>query len=257
MVSYEWPAQSYVHGSYIQSTVADYYLDRLNIKPTDRVLDVGCGDGSFSTKILQRLPKGSMVGIDRSENMLALAREKSAQYPQWSVELFDVLDIHYKEEFDYVVSFWCLQWCPDLHKALNNIYGALKKGGQFLILLPKGDDPFIGTYETVKLSGKFPILENFVPLMNYKKIHELPQIISQIPFNKVHIETPKQSMVLPSLDVFRKFVNGIAFYSTQVPEAQIPLINEAMVNAFNIECQKKYRGEYRFDFSIYLLSGEK
>ena len=257
MASYEWPAKAYANGSYIQSTVAAHYLDRLHIKPTDRVLDIGCGDGSFSIKILELVPEGSLVGIDRSENMLALAREKIAQYPQFSVALLDVLNMNYQEEFDYVVSFWCLQWCPDPLKALSNIYRALKKGGQFFILLPRGDDPFIRTYERVKRSGEFPELAHFVPLMNYEKIAELPEIIRQIPFKKVQIESPRQSMVLPSLDVFRKFLNGVAFFNTQVPDAQIPLINEAMVHVFDLDCKTSYRGEYRFDFSVYLVSGEK
>ena len=53
MTKQEWPANEYAIGSYIQATVADRYLDRLQINPDDTVLDIGCGNGIYSQKILE------------------------------------------------------------------------------------------------------------------------------------------------------------------------------------------------------------
>ena len=142
MLTHEWPANEYAIGSYIQATVAEEYLSRIIFKPQDNVLDIGCGDGSFSIKILDKIPHGHLLGIDRSENMLELARKKIKNYPHFSVKNMDLLDINFTEKFDYVVSFWCLQWCLDLEKAFSNIYRALKPGGKMMTLFPNGDDPF-------------------------------------------------------------------------------------------------------------------
>lgn len=46
----EWPANDYAIGSYIQATVAEEYLSYLKVNPTDKILDIGCGNGAF-TKI--------------------------------------------------------------------------------------------------------------------------------------------------------------------------------------------------------------
>lgn len=257
MKKHEWPANDYAIGSYIQATVSDLYFPQINIKPSDHVLDIGCGDGGYTTKILAKVPHGAVTGIDRSENMLQLAREKIKQFPNFSVRQADVLAMGFNGAFDYVVSFWCMQWCPDHEQAFMEIYRALKKGGQLFILLPTGDDPLMTTYHTIKNSGDFPCLKNFVPLVNYAQVGKLPTLLPQLPFASISVETPKQSILLPSLDVFRKFVNGIAFYNGQVPEQEIPMLNEAMVEVYDAECRKNYGGEYRFDFSVYVVKGMK
>lgn len=73
----EWPANDYAIGSYIQSTVAEEYLSYLKTNPTDKILDIGCGNGAFTKNILQQVPQGSVLGIDASENMLHLAQGMS------------------------------------------------------------------------------------------------------------------------------------------------------------------------------------
>lgn len=57
--------------------------------------------------------------------------------------------------------------------------------------------------------------------------------------------------------MFRKFVNGIAFFQDQIPNDKVKVINEAMVNNFEQECHKKNDGQYHFDCSLYLIRAEK
>src|SRR5260370_33992259 len=50
-------------------------LDDLALRPHDRVVELGCGPGSFSRRILRRLgPGGVLVGVDSSPGFLAQAR---------------------------------------------------------------------------------------------------------------------------------------------------------------------------------------
>jgi hypothetical protein len=67
----------------------------------------------------------------------------------------------------------------------------------------------------------------------------------------------KSSINLPCLDIFRKFVNGVAFYQGQIPEAEIKLINETMVRWYEKECQNHWQGRYQFPCALYLVTGEK
>ena len=253
----EWPANDYAIGSYIQATVADNYLSRLNINPSDRVLDIGCGDGSYTRKVLAKVPTGSVLGLDASENMLHLARKVTSDYPNFSVQKGDVLNLDYSSLFDYIVSFWCLQWISDIHGAFVNIMNALKSGGKFLTLFPAGDDPYILGYYAVKESGQFANLINFKPPVDYSNLSNLTSKLEPIPCSQLRVELCQQSIMLPSLDVFRKFVNGIAFFQGQIPEQEIRQINEAIVRYFDNECKNKYNGEYQFNFTIYLITGEK
>ncbi|MBI2785386.1 MAG: class I SAM-dependent methyltransferase [Legionella longbeachae] len=257
MAKHEWPANDYAIGSYIQATIAENYLSKLKIQPSDKVLDIGCGNGAFTRKILDKVPEGSVLGIDASENMVDLAKDVSRDYPNFSVKKGDVLSMKFISQFDYIVSFWCLQWVNDINKAFANIMKALNDGGRLLTLFPVGDDPFIMGYYAIKDSGQFKSLSNFKPPVDYSVFDNLAKKLKSIPAKQLNVALCPQSIILPSLDVFRKFVNGIAFYQGQLPETEIKEINEAMVQYYEDECQRKYQGEYQFNLTIYLVTGEK
>src|SRR5271170_3693700 len=54
-------------------------LDELAIRPQDRVVELGCGPGSFSRRLLRRLGAGGvLVGVDSSEQLLSQARNALA-----------------------------------------------------------------------------------------------------------------------------------------------------------------------------------
>lgn len=257
MSNQEWPAEEYAIGSYIQSTVADKYLHLLKIKADDAVLDIGCGNGTYTKKILAKVPRGSVLGIDASAKMLQLAEEVRLDYPNFTVQQADVLNMDFIKQFDYVVSYWCLQWAQDLHKAFSNIFNALKPGGKICTIFPYGNDPYIMSYYALRDSGQFKSLKHFKAPVDYTKIHHSAEQLNTLAYTELKVEVCQQHILLPSLDIFRKFVNGIAFYQGQIPDAEIKEINEAMVNHFAEECQTKYQGQYQFHFTIYCITGMK
>jgi ubiquinone/menaquinone biosynthesis C-methylase UbiE len=55
--------------------VSERLLDELALRPSERVVELGCGPGSFSRRVLRRLGEGGvLVGVDTSEFLLAQAR---------------------------------------------------------------------------------------------------------------------------------------------------------------------------------------
>src|SRR5213080_3184526 len=55
--------------------VSELLLDDLALRPNERVVELGCGPGGFSRRILRRLGEGGvLVGVDSSEGLLAQAR---------------------------------------------------------------------------------------------------------------------------------------------------------------------------------------
>jgi trans-aconitate 2-methyltransferase len=69
----EWNARDYYRQSSLQHVMAEEELGLLTLEGTECILDVGCGDGKITAEIATRLPRGSVLGVDPSHEMIAFA----------------------------------------------------------------------------------------------------------------------------------------------------------------------------------------
>jgi trans-aconitate methyltransferase len=137
----EWNAGEYSRHSSLQATLAEEQLGRLTLEGAERVLDVGCGDGKITAEIAARVPRGSVLGVDPSQNMIAFATRHFGPptRPNLRFEVADVRCLPYQEEFDRVISFNALHWVPEQEAALRSIRTALVPVGRALLrFVPEG-----------------------------------------------------------------------------------------------------------------------
>jgi len=116
-------------------------LARLTLGGAERILDIGCGDGKVTAELAARVPRGSVLGIDPSRDMIAFASSHfgPSVRPNLRFELADARCLPYREEFDLVVSFNALHWVPEQGAALRSIRTALRPAGQTLLrFVPQG-----------------------------------------------------------------------------------------------------------------------
>jgi len=55
-------------------------VEQLEIRPDDRVLEVGCGHGVAATLVCERLERGHLTAIDRPRKMIDAATRRNAEY---------------------------------------------------------------------------------------------------------------------------------------------------------------------------------
>src|SRR5262249_54719048 len=108
-----------------------------DLKGPERVLDLACGTGDITFLIASELTAGEAVGLDITEAMLTIAKQKRSERKIGNVRFnrADILSVPFEDEtFDCVTGGYALRNVPDIAGALSEINRVLKPGGQFLSL---------------------------------------------------------------------------------------------------------------------------
>ncbi len=105
------------------------------LRQGQRVLDVGCGSGAITTGICNYVGgQGMVIGIDRSEELIGLAREKYSGIPNLQFICGDVLTFLPQSDFDIITSARTLQWVAHPENLIDKMTSILKPGGFLTIL---------------------------------------------------------------------------------------------------------------------------
>ncbi len=106
--------------------------DAAALRPGQVVLDVACGTGVLARAAAGRVGRaGSVVGLDRNEGMLAVAKRKAPEI-EWRQGLAESLPFD-AERFDAVVSQFGLMFFEDRPAALREMMRVLRPGGRLAV----------------------------------------------------------------------------------------------------------------------------
>ncbi len=120
-----WNADNYQdHASFV-SALALPVVDLLDPQEGERILDLGCGEGTLGLEITRH--GASVLGVDLSAEMVAKARKNGLE-----AEVMSVTQIPFDAEFDAVFSNAMLHWVREPELAVVHIAKALKRGGRFV-----------------------------------------------------------------------------------------------------------------------------
>src|SRR6185437_8581476 len=134
---HEWDAESYHQLSDPQCEAGLDLLNRLTIAPDATVIDAGCGTGRLTRFILARVPRGHVVAIDRSLNMLASAQQYLGRFGN-RVEFLsqDLEDLAYHPPVDCIYSNYVMQFVRDHNAAYGRFATCLRPGGMLAMQFP-------------------------------------------------------------------------------------------------------------------------
>ncbi len=110
---------------------------RKHLKPTDILLDFGCGTGNASNDLSSNVM--SIHGIDISENMINISKEKAIKQQNKNIEYSttDIFDNSIQPNtYDVVIALYILHLVEDPSQVLNRINELLKPGGVFISVTP-------------------------------------------------------------------------------------------------------------------------
>lgn len=103
----------------------------LNLRPGERVLDIGCGAGQTTLDLAQAVaPDGHVLGVDISRPLLEVARRREGGASVAFLEADAQTHAFKPAEFDVVFSRFGVMFFADPEAAFANIHRALKPGGR-------------------------------------------------------------------------------------------------------------------------------
>ena len=120
-----WCAEVYAHHAAFVPALGAPLIDRLNPQPGERILDLGCGDGTLTEQIAAR--GCTVVGIDASPDMVAAATRRGLDARLISAEA-----LPYDAEFDGVFSNAVLHWIKHADVVIAGVFRALRPSGRFI-----------------------------------------------------------------------------------------------------------------------------
>jgi SAM-dependent methyltransferase len=112
-------------------------LRELALAGDERILDCGSGLGQFARAMAKEVPRGRVVGIERSGEQLAGARHNAADTPNLELRQGDALELQLGDEewgsFDLAHTRFLLEHVPDPLRVVQSMVRAVRPGGRIVL----------------------------------------------------------------------------------------------------------------------------
>jgi SAM-dependent methyltransferase len=125
-VTQNWDPQAYGENGAFVHELAGGVLEWLAAQPGERILDLGCGDGQLTERIVAT--GATVVGVDASPQMVAAAQARGIAADEASAESLPYAN----GTFDAVFSNAALHWVRDQDAMLAEVHRVLKPGCRFV-----------------------------------------------------------------------------------------------------------------------------
>lgn len=124
----DWQADVYHRVAQPHGVWAGAILDRLRLAGDEIALDAGCGTGKLAAALVERLPRGRVIGVDASPAMIGEARRLLPRGVELHVQ--DLMELELPRQVDVVVSSAAFHWIPDHERLFARLAAALRPGGR-------------------------------------------------------------------------------------------------------------------------------
>lgn len=120
-----WSPTDYQQHAFFVPALGASILARLAPRPGERILDLGCGDGDLTVRLVAS--GATVIGVDASPDMVAAARARGVD-----AHVMDARALTFDGGFDAVFSNAVLHWIPEVDAVLAGVARALRPGGRFV-----------------------------------------------------------------------------------------------------------------------------
>jgi trans-aconitate 2-methyltransferase len=125
-----WSGANYDRLSTPMEAMGKEVLQRLPLEGSETVIDAGCGSGRVTEALIARLPRGRVVGVDASDSMIDVARERLGDRAQLHVADLVTFDLGLRA--DAILSTATFHWIADHDALFARLRAHLRDGGRLV-----------------------------------------------------------------------------------------------------------------------------
>jgi trans-aconitate 2-methyltransferase len=164
----EWDGASYDRISGTMEALGLEVLARLDLAGDELVLDAGCGSGRITGALIERLPRGRVIGVDQSPSMVHAARQRLG--PEVDLRVADLLELQLEQPVDAILSTATFHWISDHPRLFRRLCAALRPGGRLMAQCGGEGNITVLRGKVAPLLSRDPYAEHFLdwrPPWNY------------------------------------------------------------------------------------------
>jgi len=255
-----WDSETYSKNSALQYKGALNFLSEytsLFKEQNLNILDIGCGDGKITREMSSVFYKSNILGIDHSASMIEFASKNNSNGEKLSFREGDASRLKFNEEFDLIVSFYCLQWITNKKKLFEQINKALKtNGGMALLLMPVIYPPYFQIRERMLQDPKWKYHATNYDITSHKKFSDSNYIQYAIDagLNIIKAEVIPEKFVFKSKEEFCNFLEPILPHFLQSDQNAKKTFISELVELYKAHDQSD---QWMYKYYIYRLVARK
>jgi len=245
-MAYEFDGQKYEKASIFQQEWGNKIISELHLRGDESILDLGCGNGLLTANLSELVPNGNVIGVDASDGMIAVAKEKERSNLEF--ELMDLNELSFDCQFDFIFSNAALHWVKDHNRLWTNIHKTLKPNG--LIRFNFAADG--------NCSHFFKVIRETIECAEYRKyfsgfqwpwytptLDEYENIMKDFLFSELNVWGENADRFFPDREALIRWVDqpNIVPFLEYIPEDTKELFRETVVGKM-IKAALQENGQY-------------
>ncbi len=229
---YEFDGKLYEKASIFQQEWGNKLISELNLKGNEDILDLGCGNGLLTAKLCKLVPNGKVIGVDASEGMIEVAKEKEENNLKFL--LMDINQIDLNRQFDFIFSNATLHWIKNHKQLWTNIHKLLNPNGfvRFNFAADGNSSHFIKVIkETIVFEEYKKYFSEFQWPWYMPTVDEYENNLKDFVFSELNVWSENTDRFFPDKEAMIGWVNqpNIVPFLKNIPEDKKELFREIVI----------------------------
>jgi ubiquinone/menaquinone biosynthesis C-methylase UbiE len=153
----------------------------------DSLLDIGCGEGSFTEKFSDGF--SNVYAIDVQDKYIDIFKKRKINEKKYIIQKMSAENMKFTADFfDTIITFETIEHIQNLESAVKEMYRVLKPGGTLILTCPNRLFPFENhgvVFRGKEIHGRIPLITYF-PYLHEK--YSLARVFSQKSLNTIFVK---------------------------------------------------------------------